>query len=133
MIYILFGAISGIISSMGMGGGTILIYLLTAISGIEQHIAQGINLVFFVPTCIVSIIINLKNKNIQKNTAIIIIISGIIGAIIGAKISLKMNVNELRKYFGMFLIGIAIYQIYLLIKSYIKFKKANNKNKKIEP
>ncbi len=133
MIYILFGAISGIISSMGMGGGTILIYLLTAISGIEQHIAQGINLVFFVPTCIVSIIINLKNKNIQKNTAIIVIISGIIGATIGAKISLKMNVNELRKYFGVFLIGIAIYQIYLLIKSYIKFKKANNKNKKIEP
>ena len=131
MIYILFGAISGIISSMGMGGGTILIYLLTAISGIEQHIAQGINLVFFVPTCIVSIIINLKNKNIQKNTAIIV--SGIIGATIGAKISLKMNVNELRKYFGVFLIGIAIYQIYLLIKSYIKFKKANNKNKKIEP
>ncbi|MCI6266813.1 MAG: hypothetical protein MR598_08230, partial [Erysipelotrichaceae bacterium] len=74
-----------------------------------------------------------KNKNIQKNTAIIVIISGIIGATIGAKISLKMNVNELRKYFGVFLIGIAIYQIYLLIKSYIKFKKANNKNKKIEP
>lgn len=128
MSYFLFGIISGIISSMGMGGGTILIYLLTTISGIEQHIAQGINLVFFIPTCVVAIIVNWKNKNIQKNIALAVIVSGIIGAIIGAKISLKMNVQELKKYFGIFLIFIAIYQIYLLIKSYIKHKKVNNKS-----
>ena len=102
--------------------------MLTTISGIEQHIAQGINLVFFIPTCIVTIIINLKNKNIQKNTAIIIIIFGIIGAIIGAKISVEINVKELRKFFGYFLIIIAIFEIISLIKSYIKHKKANNKN-----
>lgn len=102
--------------------------MLTSFAGIEQHIAQGINLVFFVPTCIISIIVNLKNKNIQKNTAIIVSIFGIIGAVIGAKISVGINVKDLRKFFGYFLIIIAIFEFFSLIKSYIKNKKDNNKN-----
>ena len=34
---IIIGIISGIISGTGMGGGTILIFLLSQISGIEHH------------------------------------------------------------------------------------------------
>ena len=75
---ILFGTISGFISSMGMGGGTILIYLLTTFSKIDQHIAQGANLVFFIPTCITAIIVNIKNKNINYRLSVPIIITGII-------------------------------------------------------
>ena len=90
------------------GGGTVLIFLLTAFSGLEQHVAQGTNLIFFIPTSIVAIIVNLKNKNVKIKTAIIVIISGIIGAIIGAKISVRLNVGQLRRYFGFFLIIIAI-------------------------
>ena len=47
---ILIGLISGIISGTGMGGGTILIFLLTFICNIEQHTAQATNLIFFIPT-----------------------------------------------------------------------------------
>mgnify|MGYP007094855046 CR=1 FL=1 len=35
---ILIGIVSGIVSGTGMGGGTILIFLLTYMCGIEQHI-----------------------------------------------------------------------------------------------
>ena len=108
------------------GGGTVLIFLLTNFSKIEQHIAQGANLIFFIPTCIVSIAINLKSKNIELKTAGVVLISGIIGAIIGANISINIKVNYLRKYFGYFLIIIAIFEIYSLIKSYRKNKKDNN-------
>ena len=65
MIEILIGMISGIVSGTGMGGGTILIFLLTFMMGIEQHVAQATNLIFFIPTSIVAIIINIKNKNID--------------------------------------------------------------------
>ena len=64
------------------GGGTILIFLLTIMLGIEQHIAQATNLIFFIPTSIVAIIVNLKNKNIDLKLAIVISIFGILGAII---------------------------------------------------
>ena len=86
MIEILIGMISGIVSGTGMGGGTILIFLLTFMMGIEQHVAQATNLIFFIPTSIVAIIINIKNKNIDLKLAIIISIFGILGAIIGSNI-----------------------------------------------
>ncbi len=50
------GIVAGIVSGTGMGGGTILIFLLTFMLGIEQHIAQATNLIFFIPTAIVAII-----------------------------------------------------------------------------
>ena len=51
---ILIGLVAGIVSGTGMGGGTVLILLLTALCGIEQHIAQATNLIFFIPTIIKS-------------------------------------------------------------------------------
>ena len=128
MINILFAVLSGIISGIGMGGGTVLIFLLTTFSGVSQHMAQGANLIFFIPTCIVSIFINLKNKNIDIKTAVVVIIFGIIGAVIGAELSLIIDAKNLKKYFGIFLLLITIYEIYSLIKSNIKSKKVNNKN-----
>ena len=128
MIEIIIGLVAGIISGMGMGGGTVLIFLLTTISGLEQHIAQAINLVFFVPTSISAIIVNIKNKNIDFKLATIISICGIIGAIIGAKISINTDVETLKKYFGYFLAIIALHEIYTLTQEYIKKKKSHNNN-----
>lgn len=125
---VLIGLISGIISGTGMGGGTVLILLLTTISGIEQHIAQATNLIFFIPTSIVAIIANWKNKFIDKKLAITISIFSVIGASFGAIISTHLNVGELRKYFGIFLAMIAIFEIYSFFRKYIFIKKRENKN-----
>ena len=59
------GIIAGIIGGLGMGGGTILILLLTMFLNIEQNVAQGSNVVFFIPMAITAIIIYIKNKNIN--------------------------------------------------------------------
>ena len=122
MLEILIGTVSGIVSGTGMGGGTILIFLLGTILGIEQHTAQATNLIFFIPTSIVAIIVNLKNKNIDIKLAIFISILGIIGAIIGAKLAILTDVRNLKKYFGYSLAVIALHEIYSLIKGYIKRK-----------
>ena len=127
MTEVLIGIISGIVSGTGMGGGTILIFLLSFILGIEQHIAQATNLIFFIPTSIVAIIVNFKNKNIDTKQAIIISIVGILGAIIGANIAIYMDVKMLKKGFGIFLIFVTINEIYSIIKLYKKVKKTNNK------
>ena len=87
---------------MECGGGAILIYLLTTFSEVEQHIAQGANLIFFIPTSITATAVNWKNKNIDKKTTYIVIIAGIAGAIIGAKISVNLNVQSLKKIFWIF-------------------------------
>ena len=59
---ILFGLISGIVAALGMGGGTILILLLGIFTNLKQHLIQGTNLIFFIPTSIVAIYMNIKNK-----------------------------------------------------------------------
>lgn len=127
MFEILIGTISGFISGMGMGGGTILILCLSMFMNIEQHIAQATNLVFFIPTSIIAIVTNIKQKNIDFKVGIPIAISGIIGAIIGAFYASETNVKDLKKYFGVFIGLIAIWEIYYLIKKYIFNKKTHNK------
>ena len=120
---ILIGMFAGIFSGVGMGGGTILIFLLTIFVGLEQHIAQSTNLIYFIPTAITAIIVNYRNKNIDIKLAFFISICGIIGAIIGAIISVNTNVYILRKLFGIFLAIIAIHEIYTLFKEYKQRKK----------
>lgn len=121
------GFISGVVSGTGMGGGTILIFLLSYVMQIEQHVAQATNLVFFIPTSIVAIIVNLKNKNIDLKLGMIISIFGILGAIIGANISIHIDVLILKRSFGIFLAIIAIHEIYSIVKQYKKSKNENNK------
>ena len=125
------GLISGTVSGTGMGGGTILILVLSVFLGIEQHVAQATNLVFFVPTSISAIIVSIKSKLIEWKIGIILAISGSVGAIIGANISTRMEVILLKRLFGAFLACIAIYEIYSLVKEYKKTHKTNNKKNKL--
>lgn len=127
MFEVLIGIISGFVSGMGMGGGTILILCLSMFMGIEQHIAQATNLIFFIPTSIMAIIINIKQKYVDFKTAIPIAISGIIGAVIGAIYSSKTDVKMLKRYFGVFLGLIALWEIYSLTKKYIIKKKTHTR------
>ena len=113
---ILIGIVSGIISGTGMGGGTILVFLLTFVNQIDQHVAQATNLIFFIPTSIVAIIVNIKNKNINMDTAIIVSIFGVLGAIVGANFAINTDVKKLRVLFGVFLVIVALHEIYTIIK-----------------
>ncbi|MCI8471227.1 MAG: sulfite exporter TauE/SafE family protein [Clostridia bacterium] len=129
MTEILIGVVAGIVSGTGMGGGTILIFLLSFMLGVEQHIAQATNLIFFIPTAIVAISVNLKNKNIDTKLAILISVFGILGAIIGANISVHINVSILKKCFGIFLAIVTLNEIYSIFKLYLKKYKNNKKER----
>ena len=124
MLSIIFGLISGIVTGLGMGGGTVLILLLSLFMGVEQHIAQATNLVFFVHTALAAIVMNLRQKNVDIKLAINISFFGIIGAIIGAIISNNINSENLRKYFAIFILIIALHEVYELYKEY-KNKRKN--------
>lgn len=91
---------------------------------ISQLKVQGINLIFFIGSSSVAIYMNVRNKNIKLKLVKKIFFYGIIGAILGAVLSNKIDNNDsLKKYFGIFLIGIAITGTYTLISQYIKNKK----------
>ena len=41
---------TGVLSAWGVGGGTLLLLVMTLFLGVDQRTAQGINLLFFLPT-----------------------------------------------------------------------------------
>lgn len=59
---ILVGILTGATASMGLGGGFILLVYLSVFTEIPQDIAQGINLLFFLPIALLSLVIHIKNK-----------------------------------------------------------------------
>ena len=120
MCEIIFGFVAGIFTGMGMGGGAILVLLLSLFMNLKQHVAQATNLVFFIPTSIASIISNIKQKNIDFKVAKYISLFGIIGAIIGSIISQNISSNILKKIFAFFILIIAIHEIYEI---FIKYKR----------
>ena len=74
------GFFSGIISGMGIGGGTILIPALLFLTEVNQQQAQGVNLIYFIPTAVVALITHRKNGTLDLKTAKPLALLGLAGA-----------------------------------------------------
>ena len=120
MFLTLTGMISGIVSGLGMGGGTILIIILTNFLGIDQHTAQASNILFFIPTSIAAILVHLKEKDLDMKLIFKMAPVGALGGAFGSYISSKIPSENLRKYFGIFLLLIGMYEIVILVKNKIR-------------
>ena len=112
MKIILIGFLSGIISAMGIGGGTILIPSLVLLIGLSQIEAQGINLIVFIPVAIIAIITHKKNGNIEFKYTKKIALSGIVSAIIASMVAVKIDPTHLRKYFSVFLLLMGFFEFF---------------------
>ena len=123
---ILGGLVGGLVGGMGMGGGTLLIPILTLLAGFEQLEAQGINLISFIPMSIVALILHFKNKLVKFKETYWLAIIGAIVSIISALIAIHVNNTVLKKLFAIFLIAIGIWQLVELIKA---FKQKNKEEK----
>ncbi len=107
-IYFVFaGLISGVAGGMGMGGGTLLIPLLTLFGGVSQHTAQAVNLISFIPMAIVALIFHAKNKLVDTHGVLYMIIPGAVCAAIFAFVAKNADADVLKRVFGGFLIVLA--------------------------
>lgn len=112
MMLLLVGFAAGIVSGMGIGGGAILIPALTLFLDMQQQNAQHINLLYFIPTALLAVRVHKKNNNIEKDGLWPLIIFGLLGALPAALIAININSNYLRKGFAIFLLIMAIYEIW---------------------
>lgn len=105
--------VSGILASMGLGGGTVLVVYLTYFRHMAQLRAQGINLVCFIPVAIFSVIMYSRQKLIQKKVILPLIIYGIVGAIAGYLLLGLIPDGILGKLFGAFLILLSLKELFV--------------------
>lgn len=103
--------LSGILGSMGLGGGTVLIIYLTYFCNMAQTKAQGINLVCFIPIALIAVIIYSKQKLTDTKVILPLAFSGLIGAAVGFIILNYIPDEFLRKLFGGFLILLSIKEL----------------------
>ncbi len=96
------------LSGFGVGGGSLLVLYLTAVAGVEQTVAGGINLLYFIGCAPAAIIGHIRNKMIEWNSASWCIIGGIPTAVTAALIVGNMDTDLLRRLFGVFLLIIGI-------------------------
>jgi len=110
---ILVGILTGATASMGLGGGFILLVYLSVFTEIPQDIAQGINLLFFLPIALLSLVIHIKNKLTDLKLVGKYLILGLPCAIAGSYVAGITDVAVLRKLFGIFVLYIGINQLYV--------------------
>ena len=94
------GVLSGVIGAMGMGGGGVLIIYLSLFTDTAQSQAQGINLLFFLPVALVSVIRNSHKNLIEWKIAVPLALLGIFGTVLGSFLCGRFDNTILAKMFG---------------------------------
>ena len=106
------GIAAGVLGGMGMGGGTILIPLLTIFFNVGKKEAQAINLVAFIPMAIVSLAIHIKNKRVKKEGLLWIIVPAVLTSVGGGFAAQAVNGEVLKRIFGGFLLLLSVVQFF---------------------
>jgi uncharacterized membrane protein YfcA len=110
------GLLAGILSAWGVGGGSLLIVYMTLIAGLSQQTAQGVNLLYFLPTSLSALISHLKNKLVEVRLAVPAIAAGVVSALGVSFIATGLDTTILRKIFGGFIILVGLSEVFYRAK-----------------
>ena len=104
LIPFLCGLGAAVISAWGVGGGTLLLLVMTLFLDIDQRTAQGINLLFFLPTAVSALLCHAKSGYLDKPTLKAAVPAAVLAAAAGAWLATAVDVALLRKPFGIYLL-----------------------------
>ena len=116
LIFLLCGVAGGILGGMGMGGGTLLIPLLTAVCGVKQSAAQGINLLSFLPMSVVALSVHAGSGLLKKEGLAYLTVPALITSALFSLLAAYLPDGALSKGFCFFLIILSIYQFISVLR-----------------
>lgn len=106
------GLVCGALSGLGIGGGTLLMVWMTALAGLEQRTAQGINLLYFLPTAVCALLFHIKNRLIRWDIVLPAALAGAAAAALTAWLGTKLDTSLLRRLFGGFLLLVGLRELF---------------------
>lgn len=95
---------ASVLSAWGVGGGTLLLLIMTLLLGVDQRTAQGINLLFFLPAAASALLCHRKNGYLDRPTLRAAIPPAAAFALLGAWIATAVDADVLRRPFGVYLL-----------------------------
>ena len=101
---VLAGMVTGVLSGFGVGGGSLLLIYMTNWADLSQSMAQGINLIYFLPTAATALPTHIRNGYVVRSALLPAIGSGLVGTALAAWWATALDVEVLRKCFGVFLL-----------------------------
>ena len=97
------GLVCGVLSGFGIGGGSLLMVWMTAVCAVGQKTAQGINLLYFLPTAAAALIFHAKNRLIDWRAVLPAAAAG----------CARLEMQLLRRLFGGFLVLVGLSEVFL--------------------
>ena len=98
------GGVTGVLSGFfGVGGGVVLVPALVLLAGVPQHVAQGISLLFIVPTAAAGAWAHHKLGNVERSVVLPLALWSMGGAFAAALVAASIPAAALRVLFGVFL------------------------------
>ena len=111
-VTLIVGSVLGFLSGLGIGGGSLLVLWLTMVLGTDPLVARSINLLFFIPSAMVACALRIKQGNLKIKPLLPAIIAGCAAAAVFSWISTILNVETLKKLFGIVLIAAGLRELF---------------------
>ena len=108
---VLMGTVLGLLSGLGIGGGSLLILWLTVVLDWDPAVARTVNLLFFLPAAVISCVLRLKRGTLKLRPILPAIAAGCIGAFLFSSLSNRLDTSALKKLFGIVLIAAGIREL----------------------
>jgi len=109
---ILIGTILGGLSGLGVGGGSLLMLWLTLVMGAEQEFARLMNLMFFIPCALITSIFRWRQGDLDLKLVAIAVAAGCAGAVLGNLWRQNLDLELLRKFFGVLFVVCGIRELF---------------------
>ena len=120
--FVLAGVVGGVLGGMGFGGGTLLLPILTFFLKVPYKLAAWVNLIVFLPTAVVALVLHTKNKMVDWRAAGKLLFFAIVGLGLGFIAMGRVPECVLRRAFGIFLIVVGSISIFFVLFGFFKKK-----------
>ena len=110
-VALIVGTLLGFLTGLGVGGGSLLILWLTLVLEMSQTAARGINLLFFLPSAAISCYLRWKQGSVTLRKVLPAILTGCAAAAVFSLISTRIDLEILKKLFGVLLLATGIREL----------------------
>lgn len=104
LLPVLAGCLTGVLSAWGVGGGTLLLLIMTLFLGVDPAAARAVNLLYFLPAAAMGVLQYRRDGLLNRDLLSAAVPWGLAAAAGGAWLSTSLDGALLRRPFGVFLL-----------------------------
>lgn len=106
------GAVTGVLSGFGIGGGSLLILWLTMAEGIGQYTAAGINLLYFLFCAPTALLSHIRHHLVDRRAALWCALAGCLSSPLASLAASAVEADWLRRLFGVLLLVLGAKELF---------------------